>query len=298
MKDFKKLLHTLLYPHSILILLLTLLSAAGLCWIFLNELDETAPAYAVYMLSFYTLCVLSAAAPRVFRYCRAAVYRNTHAARYLTERELRTRISLYGGTLINLAYAVFKFITGICFRSVWFGAAAVYYLVLCLIRFVLIRGDRNNGQIDGKEQRLLHDWRSYHYCGWLLLILNAAISGMVVQMIWQNRSYSYPGFIIYASAAYTFYRLTMAIIRTVQTRRGTNPVFAAAKAMDLCAALLVIFALQTAMFSSFGMEMDAKTRGLMNLLTGSAVCLAVLCIAIYMLIHSAKILRAKSSEMK
>ena len=80
---------------------------------------------------------------------------------------------------------------------------------------MLIRGDRNNGQIDGKEQRLLHDWRSYHYCGWLLLILNAAISGMVVQMIWQNRSYSYPGFIIYASAAYTFYRLTMAIIRTV-----------------------------------------------------------------------------------
>lgn len=295
MNKTKKILLKLLYPHWVLVCLLTLLSTAGLLWIFLSGLEEAPVAYAVYMLAFYTLCTVCAAVPGIYKKGRALVYKNNHAARYLTEKELRTRISLYSGTLINLGYAVFKLFTGVYYRSVWFGAVAVYYMVLCLIRYVLIREDRHSTQISTEEERRLHDWKSYRNCGWLLLILNAAVTGMVVQMIWQNKSYSYPGFVIYASAAYTFYRLTMAIIRTVQTRHGSNPVFSAAKAMDLCAALMAIFALQTAMFSSFGMEMTAESRGLMNLLTGSAVSLAILCIAVYMIVRSTKILRSKKT---
>lgn len=286
MERCKKVLRTLLYPHAAIIFPLTVLSAAGLCHVFLTGLETHPIAYAVYTLSFYALCVLVAAMPPMVKKCRALLYGNTHAARYLTQRELRIRASLYGSTAINLAYAVFKLFTGIWFRSVWFGAVAVYYMVLCLIRFLLLQNDRKVRRMDSPDARLLRQWWGYRVCGWLLLLLNAAMTGMVVQMIWQNKSYTYPGFVIYAAAAYTFYRLPMAIVRMVKLHRSNDPVFSAAKAMDLSVALMALFALQTAMFASFGAETSAFTRRLMNTLTGGTVCLAVVCIAVFMIVRS------------
>ena len=288
MEQFKKILLSLLYPHGIIIFLLTILSSAGLFWVFSNGMDEHPIAYIIYVLSFYTLSVIVIAAPPIFKKCRDLIYGNTHAARYLTEEELRSRISLYSGTIINLAYAVFKLFTGVYYNSVWFGAVAVYYMVLCLIRFLLIKNDRKSIQIKTDDERNLHGWKSYRACGWLMLALNIAIVGMVVQMIWQNKGYSYPGFVIYASAAYTFYRMTMAIIKIIKTRKATNPVFSAAKAIDLSVALMAIFALQTAMFASFGAEMSADSSRLMNAVTGGTVCLGVVCIAVIMIIRSSR----------
>lgn len=290
--NFMKILSRLLHPHYIIIILLSVISAAGLCYVFLNGLDETLIAYVIYFLSFYSLCVVVAATLPIIKKCKDIIYGNAHANRYLTEAELRTRISLYSGTVINFTYAVFKLFTGIYSRSVWFGAVSVYYMVLCLIRFLLIKNDRRSAKIETKKERLLHEWKSYRASGWLLLVLNVAISGMVFQMIWQNKGYSYPGFVIYASAAYTFYRLTMAIIQTAKIQKSNNPVFSAAKAMDLCVALMAIFALQTAMFASFGADTSDSTRRLMNTITGGTVCFEVLCVAVFMIIRSSRAIKS------
>lgn len=298
MEKTKKILLRLLYPHGVIVGLLAILAAAGLIYVFAGGLEDTFISYVVYMFSFYALCVLVAAMPAVVKRCRALIYGNTHAARYLTERELRTRISLYTGTVINVVYAVFKLVTGIVFRSVWFGAVAVYYMVMGLIRFLLVKGDRKIGRLVSEENRILTEWTSYHICGWLLLALNATMTGMVFQMVWQNKSYSYPGFIIYASAAYTFYRLTMAIIQMVKIRKDNNPLFSAAKALDLSVALMAIFALQTAMFTSFGAETSETLRQTMNAATGGTVCLAVVCIAVYMIVRSGIAIRTIKVNQK
>lgn len=39
--NFMKILSRLLHPHYIIIILLSVISAAGLCYVFLNGLDET-----------------------------------------------------------------------------------------------------------------------------------------------------------------------------------------------------------------------------------------------------------------
>lgn len=297
MDKFKKILTRIMHPHTVIIFLLTTLSATGLFYVFYNGNEESIVAYAVYVISFYTLSIIVFATPPIFKKCKDIIYGNAHAIRYLTETELRTRISLCFGTLINLAYAVLKLLTGVYAHSFWFGAVAVYYMVLCLIRFLLIKNDRRSVKIETEEVRLLHNWKSYRACGWLLLALNGAMTGMVFQMIWQNKGYSYPGFVIYASAAYTFYRMTMAVIRTVKIRKTNNPVFSAAKAIDLCVALMAVFALQTAMFSSFGADMGSDARRLMNTLTGGTVCFAVVCIAVFMIIRSSKAINKINQEV-
>lgn len=262
------------------IVLLVSASAAALVYIFLNHLENHPLAYAAYPLAFYALCTLTVRIPALVRLCRRGLYTNRYSARYLTERELRMRVSLYSGTALNLAFGLFKLVIGILYRSTWFGAVGVYYMVLSLMRYLLLRRDRAAAH----DKTLSPQWKSYQLCGGLLLMLNAAMSGIVVQIIRMNESYYYPGYVIYALAAYTFYRLTMVIVQSIRLRKQTQPLFTAAKRIDLSAALMSIFALQTAMFTSFGGDMAAETQNLMNSLTGGTVCCIVVCIAVSMLI--------------
>lgn len=284
METLRKLLRWL-HPPAFAALLLAAASGAGLVWVFLNGMEEHPAAYAIYLLSFYSLCAAAAAVPGAVRKGKALVCGNAHARRYFSDAPFRARLKLYSGTVINLAYGIFKLTIGILYRSVWFGSVACYYMVLALLRLLLVSSDRRSTKLEGQREKLRQQWRSYRACGWLLLLLNAAIAGMAIQMIWQNKGYSYPGFVIYASAAYTFYRLTMAVVRAVKNRRTPSPIFSAAGVMDLCAALMAVFALQSAMFASFGGELPPDTRLLMNILTGGAVSAAVVCLAVFMIVR-------------
>lgn len=294
MARFKKFLRRALYPHTAVFLPVTALAAFSLVYVFAHGLDAHPAAYAVYVLSFYALCAVCANAVRLAKNIKKYLHQNAYTERYLSDAELRARISLYAGTLINIGYAIFKLAAGIRYSSLWFGAAAVYYMMLSLIRFLLIRADRLC--VKPAENRYRRGWKSYRLCGVLLLLLNIAISGMAFQMIWQNKGYAYPGFIIYASAAYTFYRLTVALAK-IFSGKIANPILLSAKALDLSMALMAMFSLQTAMFASFGQDMTAESRRWMNALTGGAVCFAVLCIALFMLIKSTKKLRANKTEI-
>lgn len=85
-----------------------------------------------------------------------------------------------------------------------------------------------------------------------MFLLNIAVTGFVIQMIWQNKSYTYPGFLIYASAAYTFFCITTAVINMVKYRKMEKPVLSAAKMLSFACALIAMLALQTAMLAQFG----------------------------------------------
>ena len=298
MEVFKKILRWFSLPGWA-VFFLTVGSSAGLVWVFANGKDEHPMAYAIYVLSFYTLCAVSLKVPPAVRGGKAVVLSNPFANRYFTDKPFRARFKLYSGTAVNVAYGIFKLTIGIVYHSVWFGSVAVYYMVLAVLRFLLISAHRRSDRLEAEQEKLLHQWKSYRICGWLLLLLNVVITGMVIQMIWKNQGYSYPGYVIYVSASYTFYKLTMSIIRAVKNRKGQTPVFTAAGAMDLCVALMSIFALQTAMFSSFGAEMSADDRFLMNSLTGGGVSVVVVCIAVLMILRSSKILISlKSSDQQ
>lgn len=296
MDKWKIFFRKLLFPPVVLTILLTLISAIGLFYVFFHELDEHPVAYVVYLLSFYTLCVVSAGVPAVFRKSKRLVYSNRYAARYLTESDLRMRTSLYRGLVFNLFYAVMKLLASVYFHSIWLGAVSLYYMVLGICDFLLVRSERQSRRIQSETERLFHGWKSFRRSGWLLLAVNLAITGMVVQMIWQNKAYSYPGYLIYVMAAYTFYRITSVMIKTFRAGRMSDPVTAAVNRLDLCVALMSLFALQTAMFTSFGGEMSMDTQRLMNALTGGFVCLAVVCVAVFMIFYSHRIIRRMKKQ--
>ena len=109
--------------------------------------------------------------------------------KYLTDVRFRTGVSLYQGFFINLLYIVMKLVSGILYRSTWFIALAVYYILLVVMRLLLVR--HLNVQDEASELR------RYRLCGVMLLFMNQALAGIVIFMVHQNQGFDYPGPVSY-----------------------------------------------------------------------------------------------------
>lgn len=281
--------------HWLLTILFVILSALLLLYAFCTEAPNPIIVYFGYAFSAYTLTVVVIKCPGIFKRIKRGLYANHYSARYLSEPELRANISLHAGFAINVLYAVFKLGMGIYFRSLWLGAVAIYYMILSIMRFGLLHRQRITGRYEDKELQYRFALRSYRFTGKLMFILNIAVSGMVVQMIWQNKSYEYPGFMIYAMAAYAFYCMGIAIKNMIKYRKLDKPILSAAKMLSASCAMISILALQTAMLTQFGGG-DIDYARLMNGLTGSAVCLGILGMAVWMVRKANRELKKKETE--
>ena len=251
--------------------------------------------YAVYVLSAYALVISITGGPGIIKKLvqrlknhplTRKMLRIPLVKRFVEDVRFRTSIFLHQGLLVNLLYIAMKLTSGIYYRSWWFLTLAVYYALLAVMRFLLLW---RWGEI-GMEMEL----RRYRLCGTVLLVVNAALAGMVILMVLQNQGYDYPGILIYAMAVYSFYAVITAIINVVRSRRHGSPVLLAAKAINLTAAMMSILALETAMITQFGGEDDF--RKIMTAATGGGVCVIVLGMAVYMIVWSTK--RIKQLEIQ
>lgn len=289
-KKWIRLGKSLLFPHKALIVLFVLVSIPLLIYSLGYQDANPIITYASYLFSAYTLTVFVVQMPPLIKWIKRGLYANRYSSRYLSEPLLRAKISLYAGLTINVLYAVFKFLAGMYYRSFWIGAIAVYYVILSIIRFGLVKRERKLSKQEPSKEKRLHELKSYRFCGYLMLLLHVAVAGLVIQMIWQNKSYSYPGFLIYAFAAYAFYCFGIAIKNMVKYRNLEHPLLAAAKMISFACALTSILAMQTAMLTQFGNGQENFAR-LMNSLTGGAVCMMVF-------ILSLRMIRRAGREMK
>lgn len=296
MKRFKEILHIILF-HPLWVVLITSLIGFPFVIFALSCLSGTNPiSYMAYVLSAYAFTVLVLAFPELkenvtyrFRHNPIVDKINSHPIgnRYLNDLTFKGSVSLHQGMITNLFYAGFKFVTSILYGSVWLGAIAVYYVMLCVLRFHLILNAHKAAKQDNRKEKLIHEFRSYRKTGFLMFLLNGAMGGMVVQMIWQNESYEYPGYVIYLSAMYAFYSFISAVWNLVKFRRAGSPILSASKAISFAGALMSVLALQTAMIAQFG-KGDEQFRMEMNIITGAFVLGITLFMAVYLIVHGQK----------
>lgn len=173
------------------------------------------------------------------------------------------------------------------FVSFWDGALAVYNILLCVLRFFLIR----RVPAEQKEQDITRELRYYRTTGYFLIMLDLALSGIATQIVRDGQGSSYPGMLIYAAALYAFYNLTISILNTIKFRKFNSPVLSAAKAVNLTTALVSVFNLETAMLAQFDQE-GAEFRLIMTAATALAVCVIVLGVAIFIVCSANRKIRS------
>lgn len=291
MKDWKSICSRLLFPPLWLLIILTVISTTALVAVFVKGWDTNPIAYVVYVVSFYTLTVICLACwktiPGYYKRIRGKVYDNEYANRYLTDVAFKTHVNLYRSLVINLLYVAVNAVSGIIYSTYWFGIFAVYYAIMAIMRFLLIRYVNRN-QI-GKSR--LGELKRSRLCAYILMTVNLALSGAVLMMVYYNWGFQYQGFLIYVMAMYTFYITTTAIIDMVKYRKYKSPVMSISKIIKLAAALFSMLFLETAMFSQFGGDTSPEIKRIMIMATGAGISVIVVAMAVYMIVRSTKEIR-------
>lgn len=289
--DWKKIGKKLLFPPLWLTVLLTVLSAAGLVFVFVNGLDTAPVAYIIYILAFYTLCVVTAfcvlVLPKQYRKIQEKILANPFGNRYATDRIFRTKVSLNLSLCINLLYVVINLLSWYLYQSWWFVCLAVYYVIMSLMRFLLVRYVRLNDIGTNRPGELKRSLA----CSYIMLLLNIFLSGAVLMMVYQDKGFAYHGIMIYVMAMYTFYMVTHAIINLIKYRSMESPVMSTAKGISMAAALVSMLNLETAMFAEFGADMTRENQRLMIILTGAGISITVIMMAVYMIVRCTKEIR-------
>ena len=231
-------------------------------------------AYLSYAVSTYALIIALTGFFRIARTIWQGVSRHPLGNRLTKDIKFRAELSLAVGFVINLLYIVLKMASGIYYRSLWFISLAIYYALLATMRFSLLYPRRQSSRAA--------ELHRYRLCGIILLLMNLVLTGIVIFMVHQNRGYEYPGTLIYAMAAYSFYAVILATVNVVKFRKHGSPILSAAKAINLVAAMVSMLSLETAMLAQFGGNDDPLFRKTMTGATGGGVCVIVLGMAIYM----------------
>ena len=284
MKKLLAVINTVFHPPKWVLFSAPPIVFAALIYVFITGQNNSVPAYLIYGMSAYCLTVIILPLPRYLRNTKKCILQQINGTafgkKYLGDLAFRGSVSIYQGIIVNVFYMIFRIFTGIRYASVWFISMAVYYLVLGLIRLLLI--------VSYRRKDTVNERRCYRRTAWMLFLLNIPMGGMIMLMVQTNSGFSYPGYIIYLSAIYTFYTMTMSVVNLVKYRKLHSPILSAAKVLNFIAALMSVLGLQTAMIAQFSPN-DDGFRKMMNAITGGCIWSAVILTALYMLRRSSKV---------
>lgn len=298
MESFKKTLKKIFFLPPLPTLIIAILGYTFVLLVPILHINTFAIQIAAYVCSAYALIVtvtglhyLSDLAGAVKRYVNnhplmKKMQATAFGSRFLSDVRFRSDVSLYQGLFINLLYIAVKLFSGIYYRSYWFVALAVYYMLLAVMRFMLLPSRKTWTDRPPMETEL----RRYRLCGIVLLLMNQALMGIVVYMVQQHRGFNYPGLLIYAMALYSFYSVITAVINLIKFRKHGSPVMSAVKAINLVAAMVSILSLETAMLAQFNGDAE-DFRIVMTSVTGGGVCTIVIGMAIFMIWKSTRDLK-------
>ena len=293
--DWKKLGKTLLFPHIAIMIVLVPIATVLLVASMVFVGNDTPIAYISYVLAAYTLTVWCIRIPSLIKFFKTFKDENRYARKWQEDTRLRVNVSLYGSFFWNIAYALFQLWLGFYHHTFWFYSLGAYYICLALMRFFLLLHTRRYAPGEKMKTELVR----YRTCGWVFLAMNLALTVIVFFMVYWNRTFNHHEITTIAMAAYTFVTLTVAIVNIVKYRKYNSPVFSAAKAISLAAALVSMLTLESTMLTTFSdSTMSVSEQKLMLGLTGAAISAVIVAMAIYMIVKGTKKLKAEVENGK
>ena len=183
----------------------------------------------------------------------------------------------------NLLYAIYHCVLGILNLSFWFIAMCAFYGILAIMRFSAILCERNHQKLPDNVTELF----VMKLSGVLLVILSIVLATVSYISLSQNIAAKYGEIIMITIATYTFYKITMAIVKAVKQHKNTSPLLKTIRNIGYAEVAASILTLQRSMLASFG-SMSAGNIHFMNAVTGAAVCLFVLILGLSMIAKSMK----------
>ena len=165
--------------------------------------------------------------------------------------------STFLSLIFNSVFCAYHIILGINTPSLWLFTVGIYYAILSIMRFVV-----------------LHFKNTKQFSGIMLILLSVSLVGVVILAFIKERGTQFHLIPMLAIAVYAFTKIILATIKWIRVRKQKSLKLRSLRNISFAAAFVSIFSLQRSMLVTFDGMTDREIR-LMNILTGSGVCIIV-----------------------
>lgn len=198
---------------------------------------------------------------------------------------------------VSVAYVILNAVLAVLAVSVWYASIAGYYLFLSGLRFGILSGGYKIRQKTGADAKKYYEekLKLYRGCGIALLVLETALGAAVTQMVLSESPTVHTQIMAIASAAYTFYKVTLAIYNLVKVKRFKDPLLQSFRNINLTDASVSLLALQTTLVAVFSESTDVKMN-VLNGVTGFCVCMLTIVLGIFMIVSASRKLKRLKEE--
>ena len=203
------------------------------------------------------------------------------------DRRFRIVASAAATLAMNLLYGTGHAVLGLMDGSVWLLIMAAYYILLGMMRFGAVPTERKHA-----SERFV-----MRFCGGMLMVLALVMSAATVISLIQERAVPHGIVIMLIIAIYTFWKMTMAIVHTVQAHQSGTPLTRTIRNITLASALASLMTMQRSMLVSFQGEATAQEMMILNICTGTAVCLLVFLMGLNMVFEEKGFAKMEKSKL-
>jgi len=296
-------------PHGFLLVLVYLLTLAAVVGsIVLVTVGENSVSnifsYVLFGLSAvllgYTVYTIVIYAPHMRSKWRELLKRNRVTAKLLGNYGFRTAVFALFSFAVTLAFTIMNTVGAVRYGSVWYGAIAGYYAILMLLRGGTIAVGTVCAKKSEADNRERTEWKIYRAGGACLLVLEIAMVAAVTQLMLSGRPTERGQIMAIANAAYTFFKLSMAIYNLVKAHKFRAPLTQALRNYSFADACMSVASLTVLMISTFAEGTEGVSEMVnVKAIIGFAACASIIVLAIIMLVRAQKKIKAidlKSAE--
>ena len=181
----------------------------------------------------------------------STIKRNPLGEKFFDDYTFRIILSTMPTFIINVAYTVYNGVLGVMHQSEWFITMAVYYSLLGIMRYHAVHTGRIISRMEDQSLIKKKELSVIKTEGILLLLLNLALSGVVLLTIVQDTAKRYSEIMVITIAAYTFYKIITSVINMIKVRKLQSPILITIRNISVADALVSVLTLQMTMLASF-----------------------------------------------
>lgn len=171
--------------------------------------------------------------------------------------------------ILNMVFSVYHIVLGILTHSWWLFTVGFYYVILSIVRAIVL---------SKKEEKR----STAIFAGIMLMVLSLPLAGTVILSFMKDRGTVFHEIIMITIALYAFTKITLATVKLIKSRNSPSVKVITLRNISLATAFVSIFSLQRSMLVSFEGMSESGIR-MMNLATGSAVCVIVFLLGLNLL---------------
>lgn len=276
----KKKIYEIFHPNNTGIVIDVFVIILFLLYLILLNKFNTTESYVLYLIMSYCLITIII---KIYEIVRKIINKiiddNKFLSKYKNDYKLRYKLSLYKSLILNILYSVVKFILGCYYKSLWFIAFSLYYVLLVIIRTSILKLEIN------PQKSIKDEWIKYRKNAITLLSMNVILTMIILVIVNEKIIIKYPMFIAIGIAVYTFYITIESVVNLIKYRKLKSPLISSAKVVNIITSLISMLSLEVVMLSTFGAD-KIKFNEIMIMASGGGFSIVIITICVYMIIKS------------